>query len=38
MPINIADHQELRFTFTYKDARGNPADNSGFAVASLHAQ
>ncbi|WP_308606774.1 hypothetical protein [uncultured Corynebacterium sp.] len=38
MPINIADHQELRFTFTYKDASGNPADNTGFAVASLHAQ
>ena len=38
MPINIADHQDLRFTFTYKDANGNPADNTGFAVASLHAQ
>ncbi|MHB0833786.1 MAG: hypothetical protein ACYCDI_01010 [Corynebacterium aurimucosum] len=38
MPINIADHQALRFTFTYKDANGNPADNTGFAVASLHAQ
>ncbi|OFT64763.1 hypothetical protein [Corynebacterium sp. HMSC05D03] len=38
MPINIADHQALRFTFTYKDANGNPADNTGFAAASLHAQ
>lgn len=38
MPINVANHQTLRFTFTYKDSAGNPAENTGFAVASLHAQ
>lgn len=38
MPIHVGEHQELRFTFTYKDKDGNPADNTGFAVASLNAQ
>ena len=38
MPIHVGEHQEFRFTFTYKDKDGNPVENTGFAVASLNAQ
>ena len=36
MPIDVNGHTDLSFTFTYKDSDGNPVEDSGFAVASLH--